>query len=410
VLAVALLGLATGACRGQEREDERLQAVVESLVPQLERLAGLEARAPIAVTRQGREEMRAYVVRKLEEELPEEELRGIEATYEALGLLPDTLDLRALMLDLYTEQVVGYYDPESDRLYLIEGVGADALRSVLVHELVHALQDQHMDLDSLVAREHGNDRQTAAQAAIEGHATLVMFALLAEERTGAPVDPGLLPDLGAQLRPALEGQNERFPVFRTAPRIIREALLFPYLQGASFVQALWRASPDGEKRPAPLGENLPASTEQVMWPEARFLEERDPPTELRLGPTPAAAGGAWRTVHENTLGALETSIFLTQHLGAGADTVAFGWDGDRFRLIEAPGGERALVWYSVWDGPAEADRFADAYRRIAAVRQGRAVRIERLEVEGRPVVLVVDADRGVAPEGVPLPPLVGLGG
>ena len=108
----------------------------------------------------------------------------MHATYAALGLIPDTLDLRALMMEVYKEQIIGYYDPKAEELYVVEGVPRGEVRPVLAHELVHALQDQYADLEALIAPERGNDRQTAAQAALEGHATLVMFALMLEEQQG----------------------------------------------------------------------------------------------------------------------------------------------------------------------------------------------------------------------------------
>src|SRR5690606_485731 len=132
---------------------------------------------------------------------------------------------------------------------------------------------------------------------------------------------------------------------------------------------------------------------------------------LALDAANGGGAGDWRLVYENTLGALETEILLNEHLGAGAEQAAQGWDGDRFRLLEAPGGGRALVWYSVWDDADAADAFAAAYRRVLERRaQTRHGRVERLEVEGRPVVLVVDAERGVSLDSVPVPALVGLSG
>src|SRR5690606_2407215 len=162
-----------------------------------------------------------------------------------------------------------------------------------------------------------------------------------ERQAGRPVGPDMLPDLKRELGPALEAENEQFPVFRSAPRILRETMLFPYLDGAAFVQALWRADPAGG-RPAPLGPLLPQSTEQVMQPRERFIDARDEPTELTLDAANGAGGaGDWRLLYENTLGALETEILLTEHLGAGAERAAPGWGGDRHRPREAPGGGRA---------------------------------------------------------------------
>lgn len=412
VPALLVLPFLAAACRGQgrERDEARLRASIDELLPRIEELSGLEARAPVRMAMRDRTELREYVAQRMEEELPPAELEGVAGAYRAFGLLPDTLDLHTLLLDLLTEQVLGYYDPATETLYLVRGVPRNALEPVLAHELVHALQDQHVDLDSLVSRERGNDRQTAAQAAVEGHATLVMVALVAERQAGRPVSPDMLPDLKRELGPALEAENEQFPVFRSAPRILRETMLFPYLEGAAFVQTLWRADPSGG-RPAPFGPLLPQSTEQVMQPRERFIDTRDEPTELTLDAANGGGAGDWRLVYENTLGALETEILLNEHLGAGAEQAAQGWDGDRFRLLEAPGGGRALVWYSVWDDADAADAFAAAYRRVLERRaQTRHGRVERLEVEGRPVVLVVDAERGVSLDSVPVPALVGLSG
>lgn len=410
-----LLALAVAfapACDAQQPDrTEAIQAMVDSLLPRLERFSGLEQRAPFAFALRTREDLLAYVERQMEEELPPEELAGMETAYRDFGLLPDTLDLRGLLLALYMEQVVGYYDPETDTLYLLEDVPPSGLRDVLAHELVHALQDQHEDLEALVDRSRGNDRQTAAQAAVEGHATLVMLALALADRAGGEVPPDLLAGLVQAVAEGGQAEAARFPALAAAPRIVRETLLFPYLDGLRFAHALWLWE-DGY--PAPLGERIPQSTEQIMEPRARFLQERDPPTTLALAASPeaapaaTAAAPAWRLLYESTLGQLEIGILLTEHLGAGADRLAAGWDGDLFRLLEDSERARAIVWYSVWDDAPAADAFADAYRRVLAARPGRSGSVDRLELDGRPLVRVVELDAPGRPERVPVPEVTGL--
>jgi hypothetical protein len=388
IITSLCVSLSASACRGQQpsgADDPVLAATVDSIMPRLEELSGLKKLKPITMKHQSREQLRQYVVTRLRDEMPPQELNGIRAAYAAFGLVPDTINLETLLLDLYTEQVAGYYDPKTEAFYMVEGTPRDLLRPTLAHELVHALQDQHVDLDSLISRKRGNDRQTAAQAAIEGHATLVMFAVLASP-SGA-FDARTLPDMTAALGPALEQQNSQFPVFRSAPRIIRETMLFPYIGGAGFVQHVWRAQAEtAEKFAAPLGSRLPQSTEQVLRPLEKFIRARDEPTEIRfVQPVPGA-------VYENTLGALELSILLEEHLGN--RDAANGWDGDRYRVIN-DGGKNLLTWMSVWDDAASANRFVAAYRSIAAKRSDRAVRVERLEIGGRHAVWVVDAPAGV---------------
>lgn len=370
----------TTACNGQNREtgndvDPSLVATVDSMLPKLELLAGLKKLEPVALATQSREALRKYVEDRLEEELPPKELEGIQQTYAALGLVPDTMDLKKLLIDVYQEQVAGYYDPTTEKFYIIEGTPVSMLRPVLAHELVHALQDQHVDLDSLIARKRGNDRQTAAQAAIEGHATVVMFALLTQEAVRRDIIPGDMPDITAQLAPALDAQNSQFPVFKNAPRIIRETMVFPYVGGAGFVQKLWHAR---NTFVAPLAADLPQSTEQVLHVN---IERPDAPTEVRFANTKDV-------VYENTFGELEMGVFLTEHLGTNA--AAYGWDGDRYQLLE----NKTLMWQTIWDDRNAADRFAAAYRRIAEKRTNRAIRVERNVVQGREGVLVMDAPAG----------------
>ncbi len=383
-LLVALLAACTtnGERAAEQTVDPSLEALVDSLVPGLERLSGLERRQPLRMAMQTREAARAFIERQLDKEMPPARIDALHASYAAFGLMPDTLDLRALLLELYSEQVIGYYDPETDRLYVIEGVDRELLRPVLVHELVHALQDQHVDLDSLIASEagieeavlHGNDRQTAAQAAIEGHATLVMLAFLAEQMTGRTIDPLDLPNPAMQLAPSLQAQNSQFPVFQRAPAIIRETMIFPYVAGAGFVHTVWTA------RGAPSFEDLiPRSTEQVLHPQERFLQDADEPTQLALR-VPAG----WTARYGNVLGEYETRLWLREHLGVTASRASEGWDGDAFVLLGSEQGDTALVWWSVWDDEASAARFADAAARVPA--NGGAMHVSRMVLEGRPAV------------------------
>ena len=106
-------------------------------------------------------------------------MRGLETAYRLFGLLPDTLALRTLLLDLYAEQVAGYYDPDSATLFGVAGADRAQLRLVLAHEMVHALQGQYLPLDSILKSTANNDRLTAAQSILEGQATLASIAVLA---------------------------------------------------------------------------------------------------------------------------------------------------------------------------------------------------------------------------------------
>lgn len=393
-LGLSLLLAATLATCGREsraeREGARLRAQVDAMLPALARLASLPVLEEVRLETRDSAAVRAYVARRLDQELPPAALEALHTTWALLGLIPDTLDLRALMLRLYGEQIVGYYDPAERALYVVEGVAPEAAAGVLAHELVHALQDQHANLDSLIARERGTDPQTAAHAALEGHATVAMFAWLAERAEGTPVDPAALPNPAEPLAAGLRAQNEQFPVFRSAPLVIRESLLFPYVAGADFVHRLWQARSD---RPAPLGEWLPQSTEQVLHPQDRFLARRDPPVPVAIRPSE----DGWRAVGDDDgFGELGTALFLQHHLGEEARASARGWAGDRYRLLRAPDGTPVLLWYSVWDDDAAADRFAQALARVAAGTGAPRLEVGRGRLGTHPLLRVVVTRSGPA--------------
>lgn len=371
-----------------------------SLLPRIEELSGLPVRGPIRVETRTREELRSYIAMRLDERFPPGALRAMVRAYALLGLLPSGLDLRSLLLDLYSEQVVGYYDPPSATLYVMEGVPTTELRSVVAHELVHALQGQHADLEALLDPARGNDRQLAAAAAIEGHAMVVTLALEAEAAGAEPVDVRDLPDLRVALRPGALAERDAFPVFSSAPRYVREALLFPYIEGAGFVQEVWRTRPE---RPPPLGEYLPSSTQQVLDTAERFLHERAEPLALRLACAEGEARSrAWTVVYENELGQFETSLVLEERLGEGYGEIAREWAGDRYALLEDGAGGEVLVWYSAWRSEAAADAFGAALAGSLAGR-GEAGFAERVTVAGHPVVRVVIAAGGAAVSGGEIP-------
>jgi hypothetical protein len=357
--------------------DAELRALAEELLPDLVERVGLPLERPVRVERRTRDQLVRYLTARLDEQLPAELESHLVKSYALLGLVPRDLSLRSLLLGVYTEQVAGFYDPDSTALFVMEDQSPEVLRSVLMHELVHAVQDQAVDLDSLTARGRGSDRQSAAQAAIEGHATLVMLEHAMEQLQGRPVDLSQVPGFAAQLRSSLGPVRAQFPALSSAPRVVQESLLFPYLEGAAFVQGIWSRL---GRRPPPFGEYLPQSTEQVLEPDALLGSSRDEPQEVELG-VPGAP-----VQHTDALGQLETGLLLEELAGERRADSGDGWDGDRYALLETASGD-AIVWLSVWDDAAARDR----YRERLAPHLGRlpaAARLDAVDLAGVPGLLL----------------------
>jgi len=384
-----LFGAGGSGC--QERatrvqSEAALRRTVEQMVPAVERATGLKFKRHPAVLRRNRSQVRDYVVHKFDEELPPAELAGAQAAYRLFGLIPDTLDLRRVLVNLLTEQIAGYYDPDSNALFVPSDIDPFQLRIVVSHELVHALQHQYVNLDSLIQQKRHNDRRAAAQAVLEGQATFAQIPVLMPEQRPETLPPGWF----WRQREVASQQQAQMPEFAQAPPWLRETLIFPYLGGAEFIRWFERQYPGKQ----PYGALMPTSTEQILDP-TRYAAG-DQPRSLVFEPP---AGDT--VVYEDDLGEFEIRLLLTQLLGSEdrAATSASGWAGDRYRVLG--GRADALVWYTAWDDGPAADRFADGLRRGWERRwpggpADRRSEIARLTVAGRPAVRLVDAPVGWA--------------
>lgn len=402
--AVALSALA--ACGDKKATSDAPYAdIVASVVPRLEKQLGLPFKQPPKIARRSKEEVREFVMKQLTSERGRTQIAGQQGAYRVLGLLPDTLDLSALFQRLLEEQVVGYYDPATKVLYVVDGAPKALVDQTVSHELVHALQDQYVKVDSIQAGVDDADRLAAAQAVLEGQAVF----------EGLRLDPNVGPMLKMpggwdQIRDVIRDGQTGMPIFASAPRAVREGLLFPYLGGADFVRRFTDRRPASE-----LLADLPVSTKQILN-DAAFLAadsgKRDMPTAVTL-PAPSAGTVSFT----NGFGEFETRLILVQHLKdeALARRGAGGIDGDRYAVVKLPGGD-ALAWASVWDSSVEAadflDLMMDATRRryemakpnveagvtsrtldvpAKGARAARTVRAQLVQIAGRPVVVFTDA-------------------
>ena len=385
IARVAMITLVGLACRGaspsaQAIGQHQLELLVDSLMPGVSQATGLAFKSTPRSAVRTRDQIRAYLIAKMRRELPAARLEGIAAAYRLLDMIPDTVDLGKLFLDLYTEQIAGFYDPDSTTLFAVQGGDQAPLRLVLAHELVHALQHQYLPLDSILHDSADGDAQAAAQAVLEGQATLASLIALV---------PGM--DLRhndafwTTFRDQLRAQQVGTSVYATAPMVIRESLTFPYVDGADFVRWFDQTHP-GE---VPYGAKMARSTEQILHHDRYTSGDR--PVRVRF------QEGASGVLLDDTFGEFDIELARAQLVG-GANVrtdPAIGWGGDRLRVYRTAGGP-ALVWVTVWD---EA-RYADQFRTQVAVplsahpRAGYRIAVEPQQIGGRAAVRVVVAPAG----------------
>ncbi len=361
-----------------------------------ERIRGLRFEREVPIRVQDRDVITQFV----RDQIDEEELERSRVFYVAVGLLPPDLDIAELIVRVLGEQIVGYYDPERGLLVVredvttqLDGASASGLgeaEMVVVHELVHALQDQRLALGERYEEERSIDGDNAFAALVEGDATLAMIGHMMETQGQTlrrlTSNPALLRML-IRDNPSGGVQGAEMD---SAPPIVRIPLVSRYLDGMLFCAMLhgeagWRGVDEAHRR-------TPVSTEQVLHPERYARDERPDPITLPAWPSLEAAGLA--PFEEETLGELEMSIYLA--LGrADARTerdasAAEGWSGDRLRVYRAATGETAAIWFTAWDDAGEAAEAEQAAR--AAATTASPPERQRVERRGRAVLLVRGLD------------------
>ena len=330
---------------------------VQRAVSEIRGLSFLK-RVPMAV--KDRAAIRAYAVSRLDREYTPEDFRGKSESLIAWGFVKRPFDMRSFYEELLAEQIGGYYDPFAGVFFIADWLPALLQKPIMAHELTHALQDQHFNLDPLLKGVKSNDDASLAGAAVvegEGLAVMIDYALRPVGLTFESV-----PYLESMIHAQVPLDSAAFRVYASAPPIIRETLLFPYLQGLVFVRAA--KSRGGWDSVSSLYRTLPTSTEQVLWPD-KYFRERDRPTPIALPDLSRLLGRGWKRIDSNVLGELGNRVAL-QRLGSSAAALggARGWDGDRYELYELRPGETALVSVSLWDDEQEATEFESAWRRL----------------------------------------------
>jgi hypothetical protein len=329
-----------------------LEARLSEILDAVSEVRELEPIADVPKAIITRDQLRANLMELLAEEYSPEEAERDTLVLWLLRLVDDPeLDLYQLQLDLLSEQVLGYYDDEADELFVVsDNDGLSALDEyTAAHELVHALQDQHFDLQQFHAEADTNaDGATAMTALIEGDAVLASTNYALEF-----MDPAKLMEI------ATESAQFDSSVLESAPPYIVASLQFPYDQGTTFVTELYTTG--GNDAIDAAFADPPTSTEQVMHPEKYLDETRDDGVEVESSDVSAALGEGWSQAYTNTLGEFDLSFMLRENGAADPDGGADGWGGSRFTLY-TNADAAVLMLDTIWDSDAEAAEFATAVR------------------------------------------------
>ncbi len=337
---------------------------VDEMVTALSEITGWTINKKVPAKMLGKDTFRRYVETRMKETSSNEQQRAEELTLKMFGFIPQDFNLVKETVDLVSEQAAAFYDYNKKRLFILDSTAEGAEQRVaLVHELAHALADQHHPLGKYLRKGSPNDdASTARQAVMEGQATWLTWAYVAKRNGGKAEVPQAMID---QLTKSTGADGNEFPVFNKAPLYLRESLVFPYNEGLRFQDAVYRKL--GRAGFDAVFDHAPLSTQQIMHPDAYFDNRK--PDDLKL---PAARdvfdkqSRQFKALAEGSLGELDDSLLLRQFIDEKeAVDAASHWRGGAFRLYESKHEKHPVLnFVSEWDSPAAAQRFFTLYQRV----------------------------------------------
>jgi hypothetical protein len=390
---VLLCTLALTGCGYQLVHRGRInQSQVRTVKEGIQRSRQLKFKKDVSVLLESPAEAEKIQSIELSQKISDEEFRNEGAAGTLIGLYPPGIDLKAANLKLLHDQVAAFYDGEEKTMVLLSGgtnagfwyslaqfiSQRDAVgQMVLAHELTHALQDQHFDLEKTLDKlKQDDDRTLALSAVAEGDATLAGF-----DYAFGGLDPATTDKLVSELS---DLPGEFVKETPDIPPGVSEPVVFEYSAGVKFVaQALRRG---GWAAVNALYAKLPQSTRQIMHPELYF-EHFTPPMEVGFGCFDKPFDG-WRKVEDDTLGEFLLQVLLKLHLGqeSEATLLADYWRGDHMALLRKRSAE-AVAWLVVMESAYAAERFSAAYQEISAKLPG-GLSLRRIERRANSVVIV----------------------
>jgi len=311
-----------------------------------------------------KENFRRFVESHMKDSSSDKEIRAEELTLKMFGLVPQDFNLARETVDLVSEQAAAFYDYNKKRLFILDSTTEDAEQRVaLVHELAHALADQHHSLGRYLHRgDPDDDASTAREAVMEGQATWLTWAYESKRAGGkAEVSPRLLERVTSDDK----GISSEYPVFSTAPLYLRESLVFPYNAGMRFQDEVFHRL--GRPGFDAVFTRPPRSTQQILHPDS-YVSDKLPtaPEPPRLGPLLGKNVRQFRLLAEGVVGEFDHAVLLRQYAGNHENAeAATRWRGGSFRLWEHKREKYPVLAYtSEWDSPDAARAYFALYQRI----------------------------------------------
>jgi len=359
-------------------------------------IRGLSVIREVPCAVQEKAQVRDFIEETIKRDLAPEKVQMEELIYRTLGIIPDDYDYGSNMVQFLVSQLGGYYDPHRKRFVMASWLPFVTQRTVAVHELTHALQDQHYNLQSLLDSRSDNGDQNLAHAALaEGDATAVMIDDGRRENNLPPLAKEA--SIETLILQQILGMNIGSQT-GSVPESLKATLIFPYSSGLRFVHAVMQKGGYGALER--VYRNPPTSSRAILHPDEYLAGAFTP--EIPTPEQVSSKGALGVVEYTDILGEFViSSIFANDPVvrSQGVEA-ARGWVGDRVVVGPRSGDARTVVWLTRWESERDAREFKEAYvaymgrRYTTTIANGRTRlnkdKVLTLRDEGRDVVSIFE--------------------
>jgi hypothetical protein len=371
-------------------ERAKVQAMVDELREEAAKIRGLAWKQVVPADLVTRAELRADFMEQIDVDYPKAKQDRDNAVLRRIGLLQPDQDIVGLTMEFMEAGVLGYYDPKKKHLRIVEGLVGPENKPTILHELIHALEDQYYDLEKRTKPyEEDGDRLFAEKCIVEGSAEVA-------RKLYEKAHPDMA-DVFAKAEENPSAAAAQMKAIAKVPAWVFVSIQMHYQKGISFVGRQVEGGAYPERAHALFVEG-PISQEQILHPGRWFGPRKDYPHKIVPASDLAkAAGEGWSVLHALPQGELDLALTLDFFNGPtkgrfnvitgqtpypAAVAAARGWDGGMTWVLQKEGAAPLLVEAFAFDTPADAWEAAQALGRAAEKAAGKAWAAEGWKRDG----------------------------
>jgi hypothetical protein len=330
---------------------ETQQYLIRDLKKAVVEIGKLDFLTDIPIIYVDKKKLKKYIETVVDEEYPDELSKKEGVFLQLMGFSDRRLNLKSMRKRILVNNARGMYNERTKELLATSDYrNVDMMKAmILVHEMRHAVQDEHYNLKEILGTYSDyDDRKLARLSAVEGDAAFISVQF-------SGFNAGLLSST-FDSDPLISFS----PIGNTAqlyksPEIIKQQLIMPYIYGLRFVTTVFQKKKwKGLKR---VLSSPPDSTEQVLHPDKFLKQEKPDEVDIKYKP------GKYPLYHSGVIGEHYLNVLLMDKKQSGYVDYALGWGGDTYKIY-GNAASYFMIWKSVWDKEKYCSSFYFDFRRF----------------------------------------------